>query len=247
MGGRGTDVAREAAGLVITDDDFTAIVDGIRMGRGLFDRLRRAMSFIVAVHVPIFGMALLPLLSDAWPLVLLPIQLAILELVIDPTCSIVFEAEPADPAVMDRPPRPVDEPLLARFTVLRSLAEGTAVLIAAIAVYVWAIGGEHADEVIRSLTFVTIVIADVGLILVIRTPGVPILVSLREGVPRALVVVVGLTFSFLALLLVIPGLRRALDLGIVGWPEVLVPPAAAVLALGGFEVAKVMRRIRAGR
>ncbi|MDA2945362.1 MAG: cation-translocating P-type ATPase [Actinomycetota bacterium] len=247
MGGRGTDVAREAAGLVITDDDFTAIVEGIRMGRGLFERLRRAMSFIVAVHVPIFGMALLPLLSDDWPLVLLPIQLAILELVIDPTCSIVFEAEPVDPAVMDRPPRAVDEPLLARSTVARSLAEGLAVLISAIAVYVWAIGTSHPDEVIRSLTFVTIVIADIGLILVIRTPGIPMLASLRAGVPQALVAVVGLTAGFLALLLVIPGLRRSLDLGVVGWPEVLVPPGAALLALVGFEIAKVARRFKAER
>lgn len=247
MGGRGTDVAREAAGLVITDDDFTAIVDGVRMGRGLFDRLRRAMSFIVAVHVPIFGMALLPLVNGDWPLVLLPIQLAILELVIDPTCSIVFEADRSDPGVMERSPRSTTEPLLARSTVIRSVAEGLAVLVASMAVYLWALQSDRSDEVIRSLAFVTIVVADLGLILVIRSPGVPVLVSLRRGVPPALAVVVVITVSFLMLLLVVPALRRALDLGVVGWPEILVPPLAAVTALAGFEVAKVVHRIREGR
>lgn len=247
MGERGTDVAREAAGLVITDDDFTAIVDGIRMGRGLFDRLRRAMSFIVAVHVPIFGMALFPLLATDWPLVLLPIQLAILELVIDPTCSIVFEAEAPDPGVMERPPRDRTEPLLGRSTVLRSVVEGIAVLIASSAVYLWAIDAGRPDDVIRSLAFVTIVVADLGLILVIRSAGVPVLVSLRRGVPTALVAVFAVTVTFLGLLLAIPGLRRALDLGSVGWPEVLIPPLAAVIALSGFEFAKVTARLRAGR
>lgn len=247
MGGRGTDVAREAAGMVITDDDFTAIVDGIRMGRGIFDRLRRAMSFIVAVHVPIFGMSLLPLFAGDWPLVLLPIQLAMLELVIDPTCSIVFEADPPDPSVMERPPVATSEPLLSRSEVARSVAEGCAVLVASAAVYLWAIRVGQPDEVIRSLAFVTIVVADLGLILVIRSPGIPVIVSLRRGVPTALVVVVSVTVLFLVLLLVVPGLRGALDLGTVGWPEVLIPPVAALLALVGFEIAKIGGRFRAGR
>lgn len=178
------------------------------MGRGIFDRLRRAMSFIVAVHVPIFGMSPLPLFAGDWPLVLLPIQLAILELVIDPTCSIVFEADPPDPSVMERPPVATSEPLLSRSEVARSVAEGCAVLVASAAVYLWAI---------------------------------------RVGEPTALVLVVSVTVLFLVLLLMVPGLRGALDLGTVGWPEVLIPPVAALLALVGFEIAKIGGRFRAGR
>ena len=103
MGGRGTDVARESAGLVITDDDFGSIVSGIRQGRGIFDNLRKAMAFVVAVHVVIFGMCLVPVMGPTWPLVLLPIQIALIELIIDPACSVVFEAEEIDPRIMEQP------------------------------------------------------------------------------------------------------------------------------------------------
>ena len=89
---------------MITDDDFTSIVGGIRPGRGIFDNLRKAMAFIVAVHVVIFGMSLVPVLGPTWPLVLLPVQIAFLELIIDPACSIVFEAEEIDPRIMDAQP-----------------------------------------------------------------------------------------------------------------------------------------------
>ena len=93
MGAHGTDVARESAALVITDDDFTSIVGGIRQGRGIFDNLRKAMSYVIAVHLPIVGMSLIPVFVADWPLVLLPVQIAFLELIIDPACSVVFEAE----------------------------------------------------------------------------------------------------------------------------------------------------------
>ena len=114
MGARGTDVARESAALVITDDDFTSIAGGVRQGRGIFDNLRKAMAYIIAVHVPIVGMSLIPVFVADWPLVLLPVQIAFLELVIDPACSVVFEAEQIDPKIMDQPPRRVGEPMFGR-------------------------------------------------------------------------------------------------------------------------------------
>ena len=113
MGGRGTDVAREAAALVLLDDDFASIVQAVRMGRRIFDNLQKAMTYIVAVHVPIAGMSLVPVLLG-WPLVLLPVHILFLELVIDPACSVVFEAEPEEADVMRRPPRSPHEPLFGR-------------------------------------------------------------------------------------------------------------------------------------
>ena len=114
MGARGTDVARESAAIVITDDDFSSIVGGVRQGRGIFDNLRKAMSYIIAVHVPIAGMSLIPVFVARWPLVLMPVQIAFLELIIDPACSVVFEAEPVDPKIMDLPPRGLGEPMFGR-------------------------------------------------------------------------------------------------------------------------------------
>lgn len=104
MGQRGTDVAREAADLVLLDDSFTSIVEAIRLGRIIFDNLRKAMSFVFAVHVPIAGLALIPVMLQ-WPIILMPVHIVFLELIIDPACSISFEAEPGKPGLMQRPPR----------------------------------------------------------------------------------------------------------------------------------------------
>ena len=110
MGGRGTDVAREAASIVLLDDDFGSIVTTVRLGRRIYDNLRKAMSFILAVHVPIAGLALMPLLFGM-PILFSPVHIAFLEMVIDPVCSLVFEAETEEDGVMKRPPRPPAEPL----------------------------------------------------------------------------------------------------------------------------------------
>ena len=124
MGGRGTDVAREASSLVLLDDDFSSIVQAVRMGRRIFDHLQKAMTFIVAVHVPIAGMSLLPVVFG-WPLVLLPVHVLFLQLVIDPACTLVFEAEPEEDDVMRRPPRNPREPLFGSGTLGVGLLEGS--------------------------------------------------------------------------------------------------------------------------
>ena len=113
MGGRGTDVAREAASLVLLDDDFGSIVRTIRLGRRIYDNLRKAMTYITAVHVPIGGLALLPLLTGL-PLIFGPVHIAFIEMVIDPVCSMVFEAEASESDVMKRPPRPATSLLFSR-------------------------------------------------------------------------------------------------------------------------------------
>jgi Ca2+-transporting ATPase len=128
MGERGTDVAREAAALVLLDDDFTLIVRAVRLGRRIFDNLRKAMSFLLAVRVLIAGLTVVPVLLG-WPLILLPVHIVFLELIIDPVCWIVFESEPEEPDVMQRPPRRAAEPLFDRRTVVLSLQQGLGVLL----------------------------------------------------------------------------------------------------------------------
>ena len=105
MGGRGTDVARESASLVLLDDDFSSIVAAVRLGRRIFDNIKKAIAFILAVHVPIAGLSMLPVFFADWPLLLLPVHIVFLELIIDPSCSLIFEAEEAEANVMQRPPR----------------------------------------------------------------------------------------------------------------------------------------------
>ena len=168
MGGRGTDVARESASLVLLDDDFSSIVQAVSMGRRIFDNIRKAIAYILAIHVPIAGMLIIPVLFH-WPLVLLPAHIAFLELIIDPACSIVFEAEPPENDVMNRPPRNSREPLFSRQTVVVSLMQGLFVLCVVLGVFLFSVNRGDREPEVRALTFTTLIIANLALILTNRS------------------------------------------------------------------------------
>lgn len=240
MGGRGTDVAREAAALVIVDDDFASIVNGVRLGRAVFDNLRKAMAYIVAVHVVIVGMSLFPLFTDHWPLVLLPVQIAFLELIIDPACSVVFEAEQADPRLMDQSPRRVGEAILGRRVLTISVLQGLSVLAAVIAVYLWALTGERSDAEVRSLAFITLVVANLLLIVVNRSWRLTVWQTVRQRRNRTLRWMLTLAPLLLVALLTVPIARRAFSLAPVTLVESLVSVAAAFAGVTWFEVYKLL-------
>jgi Ca2+-transporting ATPase len=168
MGGRGADVAREASSIVLLDDDFASIVTAIRLGRRIYDNLRKAMAYIVAVHIPIAGLALLPLLTG-WPMVLHPLHIAFIEMIIDPACSIVFEAEREENDLMKRPPRSQTAELFSPAMITWSLFQGTAALAVTATVFLSsALSGLPAEDV-RALSFFTLVLANLGLIFVNRS------------------------------------------------------------------------------
>ena len=135
MGGRGTDVAREASSLVLLDDDFTSIVGGVKMGRRIFDNLKKAIAYIFSVHIPIAGMSALPILFG-WPLILLPVHIVFLEFIIDPACSVVFETEPEEADVMQRKPRSMNAKLFNKNAAVISFLQGAVVLAIVVLVFV---------------------------------------------------------------------------------------------------------------
>jgi Ca2+-transporting ATPase len=209
MGGRGTDVAREAASLVLLDDDFATIVEAIRSGRRIFDNLQKAMTFIFAIHVPIAGLVLAPLILN-WPLVLSPVHIVFLELIIDPACSIAFEAEPEESDVMGRPPRDPLEPFFGFRKILFGLLQGALVLLAALLVFGIALYRGQAEAEARALTFTTLVIGVLALILTNRSWSRSIPETLRTvNAPFWWVTGGGLMFLALALYApVLPDLFR---------------------------------------
>ncbi len=179
MGGRGTDVAREASAIVLLDDDFGSIVRTIRLGRRIYDNLRKASAYIVAVHIPIAGLALLPLLFGL-PFMLSPIHIAFLEMVIDPVCSIAFEAEPEERDLMQRPPRAADSRLLSPSMMTFSLLQGGLALVALAGVLVVGIGRDMPTDELRALMFTSLVLINVGLIVVNRSFSSSLSVALRR-------------------------------------------------------------------
>jgi Ca2+-transporting ATPase len=166
MGGRGTEVARAAASLVLVNDDFASLVGAVRLGRRIYDNIRHAMSYIIAVHVLIGGMGLLPVLFG-WPLLLFPLHVMFLEFVIDPTCSLVFESDAEAGNIMRRPPRSATAKLFSRPVLLQSVLRGAAVLAFNVGVYVLALRALPEDQA-RALSFTALVIGSVLLIFLSR-------------------------------------------------------------------------------
>jgi Ca2+-transporting ATPase len=236
MGGRGTDVAREAAALVLLDDDFNSIVQAIRLGRRIFDNLRKATAYILAIHVPIAGLSLIPVLFD-WPLILLPVHVVFLEMIIDPACSVVFEAEPEESDVMDRPPRRPSDPLFSRRTILLSLLQGLSVMVIALLMFVLARESGHSTNTARALSFTTLIIGNLGLILANRSWTKTIAATLRAP-NTALWWVIGGSLTFLGLALFVPGLRGLFSFSHLHLLELVMCLAAGTLSIFWFEALK---------
>jgi len=205
MGGRGTDVAREAASLVLLDDEFSSIVGAVKLGRRIYDNIRKAIIFIVAVHVPIAGLSIAPVLIPTWPLLLLPIHIALLELIIDPSCSLIFEAEPPEANIMRRPPRNRAERLFSRLSVGVAVLQGLSVLAVCLLVVRFALPG-HGTEAARALAFAALVVAFIMIILVNRSWTRSLLKSLRVPNP-AVWGVIGGAVIFLSAILSVPTLQ----------------------------------------
>ncbi|MFM1886760.1 MAG: hypothetical protein RL026_1917 [Pseudomonadota bacterium] len=218
MGSRGCDVAREASALVLLEDDFGALVRAVRIGRRIYDNLRKAMVYILAVHVPIAGIALLPLLFGQ-PLLLTPMIIALLEIIIDPTCSVVLEAEPEERNVMARPPRDPRQRMLA-WPVLRwSLAQGLSTLLLVAGVLLWSQWRGASAEALRGVALLALVGANLVLMFVNRG---------LDGSTR------GILHRHNTAYWVVTGLIVTLTTALLAWPplqgfmDVTAPDAAAV-------------------
>ncbi len=236
MGQRGTDVAREAAGLVLLNDDFESLVHSVRMGRRLFDNLKKAVTYTFAIHVPIAGLSFLPVVFG-WPLILLPVHIAFLELIIDPACSLVFEAEPEERNVMNRPPRGLSERLFSRETVLLSILQGSGVLALLCAVFVIALRLGHTASDARALTFTSLVLANLALIHANRSWSLNALELLRS--PNAAAGWIAASAAvFLAAALFVPALRDLFEFSRLHPDDLALCLSSGLACVGWFEVLK---------
>jgi P-type Ca2+ transporter type 2C len=244
MGGRGTDVAREASAIVLLDDDFGSIVRAIRLGRRIYDNLGKAVSFIFAVHLPIAGLAILPLLFGL-PIMLGPIHIAFLEMVIDPVCTLVFEGEEEEDDIMDRPPRHPDERLFSARLVSWSIAQGLVAFGAVVAVLVYGVEKAMPETELRALVFFTLVIVILTLILVNRS----FKSSLGGAVGRsnpALLVVLGVVGAILASVVLWPVAQDVFRFGPLHFDDLALTAGSGLAVLLALQLLKPLwRRERA--
>jgi P-type Ca2+ transporter type 2C len=242
MGGRGTDVARESASLVLLDDDFGSIVAAVKFGRRIFDNLSKAIAFIVAVHVPIVGLTIIPMVLG-WPAVLMPVHILFLQLIIDPVCSIVFEAEPEEADVMQRPPR-ASSARLFDFKVLKhGLLQGALLLVVVLAIFGFTLyRGMGANEA-RALTFTTLVLASIGLIFTNRSWSKPAIATLQSPNPALWWVSSG-ALAILALVIFLPVLNKLFSFSKLHGDDVAI---CVLISIATFVLFEVFERFRASR
>lgn len=236
MGGRGTDVAREAAALVLLDDDFTAIQQAVKMGRRIFDNLRKAMAYTLAVHVPIAGMSLLPVLFGI-PLVLLPVHIVFMEFIIDSSCAVVFEAEKEESTIMSRPPRRKGEPLFTRRILTISILQGFFALCAVFLVFFFALQRGLGELDTRTMAFITLITSNVSLMVVNRSWQLPIWKTLMLPNTAFWVVLLG-TASILSSVLYIPPLQTLFHFSILSIEDIIICLSAGLGSVLWFEIYK---------
>ena len=205
MGVRGTDVAREAASVVLLDEDFGRIVEGVRLGRRIDDNLRKVMTYILAIHVPIAGLALLPLLLGLPPL-MLPVHVVVTEMIIDPVCSLAFENAPQARGLMERPPRAANALLVDRALVMRALAQGAGLLAVALAAYALALGAGMPANEARTLAFVGLTAGNLAMVAVNAGAGLP-LRDLWGPQFRSFQIVAAIAIALMVMAITVPAVR----------------------------------------
>jgi len=233
-----TDVAREAADLVLLNDDFSSIVAAVRLGRRIFDNLKKAIAYIFAVHVPIAGMSLLPVLFHL-PLVLLPAHIAFLELIIDPACSTVFEAEPEEKGLMKHPPRNLGDKLFSRRAFLMSFLQGVSVLAVVFIVFIWALYIGKSETEARTLAFTSLVFANLMLIFTNLSWTQSLWQIVRNGNRALWFVVVGALIALLAVLY-LPFLRDLFHFQYMHLDDLVIAIFAGIASLAWFEGLKYL-------
>lgn len=230
MGKNGTDVAREAASIVLLDDNFTSIVQGVRIGRRIYDNLQKAMSYIISVHIPIALLSLLPVMFK-WPIVLIPAHIVFLEFVIDPSCTIIFENEKEGRGIMNRPPRKMSAPIFNKKMVIGSLLQGLVAAVIVVLSFKILLDIGWSEDKSRSMTFLILVVSN--LFLIFGISGKQAIADTIYFENKAMVIILLITSISLALVLCVPFLRDLFHFAPLAIGESLIGILVGILSIFG--------------
>jgi Ca2+-transporting ATPase len=216
----------------------------VKLGRRIYDNIKKAIVFIVAVHIPIAGLSMLPVFFSGWPLLILPVHIAFLQLIIDPACTLIFEAELPEGDVMRRPPRKRGVGLFSWDTLSIALLQGFSILAVCLGVFLLA-RRDHVEGAARALTFVTLVVAFVVVILVNRSWVRSAVTMFRVPNPAVHWVLLG-AVGIIAVSVLVPFARRLFHFAPLHLTDLMLSLGAGLVCVLWFEVVKQVRRRRDG-
>lgn len=242
MGKNGTEVAKQSAALVLSDDDLSKMVDAIAMGRKIYDNLKKAIQYIISIHIPIILIVFVPLaLGWLYPNIFTPVHVIFLELIMGPTCSIVYEQEPMEAGTMNRPPKPFTQTFFNFRELSVSILQGLVIAVACLTAYKYAIHQGYGENLTRTMTFITLIVSNIFLTLVNRSFRFPIWVTL--GYKNKLIAgIIGLTVLLNVLMLTIPSLTSFFHFESLNFSQLLICIGLGMAGTLWMEVVKLVRR-----
>lgn len=242
MGKKGTEIAKQAASLNLVDDDLSKIVDAIAMGRKIYANLKKAIQYVISIHIPIILTVFIPLaLAWVYPTIFSPSHIILLELIMGPTCSIIYENEPMEKNTMVRKPRPFTTTFFKFRELATSIIQGLAITVGALAVYQFAVL-QHLDEsVTRTMVFMVLISANIFLTLVNRSFYFSIYTTLKYQ-NNLVPLIIGITIIMVALLLYLPPLTKFFEFATLNVNQLLVSLIAGGISVLWYEFVKTYRR-----
>lgn len=242
MGKRGSEVAKGAASLILTDDDLSHMTDAVALGRKIYDNLKKAIQYIVSIHIPIILVVTLPLLLGwAFKDIFSPVHVIFLELIMGPTCSIIYENEPMEPGTMKRPPRRMSSTFLSLRQLSISIVQGLAITAACLGIGYWSMQQGHDNTLTRTMIFITLLFSNVFLTLVNRSFTHTILTTIRYK-NKLLPLIIGITLLFIICVLYTPFLRELFELQKLNWKMIGICATVAFAGTFWLEFIKAVRR-----
>lgn len=242
MGKKGTSIAKDAASLILVEDDLSKMVDAVAMGRKIYTNLKKAIQYIISIHIPIILIVFLPLaLGWIYPNIFSPLHVILLELIMGPTCSIIYENEPVEADTMQRGPRPLTSTFFNIKELMISIFQGIVITLGLLFIYQWSVQNQWDENITRSMVFLTLITANVILTLVNRSFYYSLWVTLRYK-NILVAVIIGVTVFLVILLFAIPFLRSLFSFELITFFQLILCLLAGSLSVLWFEAIKYIRR-----
>jgi Ca2+-transporting ATPase len=240
MGQRGSEVAKGAASLILTDDDLAHMTDAVALGRKIYDNLKKAIQYIVSIQIPIILIVTLPLLLGwAFTEIFTPVHVIFLELIMGPTCSIIYENEPMEPHTMDRAPRQMSATFLSFRQLITSIIQGLVITVACLGMGYYGMQQGQDNEIVRTLIFTTLLFSNIFLTLVNRSFRYSVFTTIRYSNPLV-PLIIGVTLVFIAAMLTVPFMQQLFGLKGLSWAMIGLCAGAAFLGTFWMELVKAL-------